>query len=142
MSTLNDDVLLQIMMLLPDIESLRTLKAVSADWAQLTRRVMTSSEWQANNISLHQLLREGSPTERQVISLLHERPELARERNARGLLPLQYAASHRKHTEIVDVLRGATRLLVPGAVPAVQAGPRMLRLKAVRTRESTAPILA
>ena len=74
--------------------------------------MLTSTEWQAaNGVTLHTLLRGRAPPE-QLLALLAKRPQDLRERDANGMLPLQYASSRsywRRSPECIRALRTGTK---------------------------------
>ena len=90
------DLLHTIMENVDSVETLKTLKLVSKDFTQPARNTLTNVEWlQRNNVSLHGLLKQGSPTPALVAKLAKANPSCLHQRDGDGLLPLQFAAAYK-----------------------------------------------
>jgi len=84
------DVLEMVLSKARSVELLRTCKAVSSSWRHAARHTLCNLRWlRANRISLHDLLKRGSPSPRLVLALTNEWPACMHERDGEGLLPLQ-----------------------------------------------------
>ena len=120
------------------VSTLRTLKCLSKDFTQPARNTLTNVEWlQRNNISLHFLLKQGSPSPALAAKLAKASPGCLMQRDGDGLLPLQFAAAYK--SRFGDALLSTIREVVPGSVwPARSDEARGLRkgLRPVRTRVS------
>jgi hypothetical protein len=140
---LGDDVLSVVMSKASSISELLACKVVCSAWHQSARASLCDIEWLCrNDISLHELLKRGRPSPRLATALIAARPELLRERDGEGLLPLQYAAAYRLDADLVAAIRKATVHVVPGGVAGMHPGARSLKLRPVRTRVRQAPIAA
>jgi len=146
---LGDDVLHVVMSKSTTVSALKKAKFVCGAWRQSARDTLCDVDWLASNgVSLHSLLKTGAPSARLVTALIDAKPELLRERDAEGLLPLQFAAAYRtdRHSrprwseEVVSAIRKATIGAVPGGVAGLHHEARSLKLRPVRTRVTQAPI--
>ena len=71
------------------VETLKTLKLVSKDFAQPARNTLCNVEWlMRNNVSLHDLLKQGSPSPALINKLAKASPGCLMQRDGDGLLPL------------------------------------------------------
>jgi hypothetical protein len=137
----SEDALLIIMSHAPNVNTLRKCKGVCKLWLRCARTTLCDVDWLVtNSISLLDMMKIGNPTPRLALALATERPALMRERDAEGLLPLQYAAAYRKDCDLVVAIRGATAKAVPQGLPHL--APGQVTLRPVHTRVSLAPIAA
>ena len=139
---LNVDLLHSIMEHVDSVSTLRDLKCVSKDFAQPARNTLCDVQWlMRNNISLHGLLKQGSPSPALVAKLAKASPGCLMQRDGDGLLPLQFAAAYKSRfgDAVVSAIREVTVRAVPGSVwPAKSDEARGLRkgLRPARTRIS------
>lgn len=126
------------------IEALRKCKAVCKTWRLGARLTLSNVDWLlAQQISLQDLLKKGSPSPALVRALASKRPACMHERDGEGLLPLQYAAAYRMDAALIAALREATVALVPGSCAwanSDEARSIKSHLRPVRTRVALAPI--
>lgn len=112
LDSLARDVVGAVLFAVDDVQALRSAKSASRALAPLARRVLTDTEWQnANGVTLHELLR-GRASPEQLLAMLAKRPQDLRERDANGMLPLQYASSRsywRQLPECIAQLRTGTK---------------------------------
>ena len=138
---LNYDLLHTIMEHVDSVSTLKTLKQVSKDFSQPARNTLTNVEWLVrNNLSLHGLLKQGSPSPALVAKLAKASPGCLMQRDGDGLLPL-FAAAYKSRfgDALLSTIREVTVRAVPGSVwPARSDEARGLRkgLRPVRTRVS------
>ena len=136
------DLLHTIMENVDSVETLKTLKLVSKDFAQPARNTLCNVDWlMRNNVSLHGLLKQGSPSPALINKLAKASPGCLMQRDGDGLLPLQFAAAYKSRfgDALVSAIREVTVRAVPGSVwPAKSDEARGLRkgLRPVRTRIS------
>ena len=148
---LTEDVLLAMLEQVDAVAKLQECKLVCKAWRRGCRQVLCDARWLVcQGVSLHELLKSGLPSTPlavKLVQLARSRSggveELLNERDAKGLLPLQYAAAYRKfHPELVDQLRTLTRQGGAG-LPVLSQSAFALRrgkLRAVQTRRSHTPI--
>ena len=148
---LTADVLLAVLEQVDAVAKLQECKLVCKAWRSGSRQVLCDAHWLVSRgVSLHALLKRGHPSTPLAVKLV----QLARsrsggveallnERDAKGLLPLQYAAAYRLHPELVAALRTLTKGVVPGGLPMLNKAAFAIRkgqLRAVQTRRSHTPI--
>ena len=139
---LNFDLLHTLMEHVDSVSTLRALKSVSKDFVQPARNTLTNVEWlMRNNISLHFLLKQGTPSPALAAKLAKASPGCLMQRDGDGLLPLQFAAAYKSRfgDALLSTIREVTVRAVPGSVwPARSDEARGLRkgLRPVRTRVS------
>ena len=93
---LNYDLLHSLMEHVDSVATLKSLKLVSKDFVQPARNTLTNIDWlQRNNISLHGLLKVGSPSPALAAKLAKANPGCLHQRDSAGLLPLQFAAAYK-----------------------------------------------
>ena len=148
---LTEDVLLAILETVDAVAKLQECKLVCKAWRSGSRQVLCDAHWLVcQGVSLHVLLKRGQPSTPlavKLVQLARSRSggveELLNERDARGLLPLQYAAAYGLNSELVAALRTLTKGVVPGGLPVLHKAAfaiRRARLRTVQTRRSHTPI--
>jgi len=133
---LNFDLLLTIFSMVDSVASLRTLKAVCKDFRVASRLTLCDVEWLArHNVSLHGLLKLGSPSPRLAVSLAKACPTSLQQRDGDGFLPLQYAAAYKSKFDdaLVTAIREVTVKAVPGSAWPGRSD-EALRLRGSATR--------
>ena len=116
------DLLHTIMENVDSVETLKTLKLVSKDFAQPARNTLCDVNWLVrNNVSLHGLLKQGAPTPALVTKLAKANPSCLHQRDGDGLLPLQFAAAYK--SRFGDALVSAIREVTVRAARLGVAGP-------------------
>ena len=122
------------------VATLRTLKCVSKEFAQPARNTLCDVQWlQRNNISLHGLLKQGSPTPALVTKLAKANPSCLHQRDGDGLLrcnsPRPTSRASAMHS---DTIREVTVRACPARFGRQSDEARGLknRLRPVRTRFS------
>ena len=124
------------------VATLRNLKCVSKEFAQPARNTLCDVQWlMRNNLSLHGLLKQGTPSPALAAKLAKASPGCLMQRDGDGLLPLQFAAAYKSRfgDALLSTIREVTVRAVPGSVwPARSDEARGLRkgLRPVRTRVS------
>ena len=141
---LTEDTLLAILEHVDAITTWQKCKHVCKAWCSGSRQVLCDLNWLVcQGVSLHALLKRGRPSTPLAVKLSLARPALLNERDADGLLPLQYAAACRPHPELLASLRTLTKGVVPGGLPMLHKAAfaiRRARLRVVQTRLRHAPI--
>ena len=149
---LTEDVLLAMLEKVDGVAKLQECKLVCKAWRSGSRLVLCDAHWLVcQGVSLHVLLKRGQPSTPlavKLVQLARSRSggveELLNERDARGLLPLQYAAAYARGVEdqeLVAALRTLTRR--GSGLPVLNKAAFALRrakLRAVQTRRSHTPI--
>jgi len=147
---LTEDALHAMLEKVDAVAKLQECKLVCKAWRSGSRQVLCDAHWLVcQGVSLHTLLKRGQPSTPlavKLVQLARSRSggveELLNERDARGLLPLQYAAAYRLHPDLVAALRTLTRRGGVG-LPVLNKAAFALRkakLRAVQTRRSHTPI--
>jgi len=141
---LSEDMLREMFLKADGVELLRKCKSVCKRWRCHARSTLTEVDWLlANDVGLHALLRLGGPSPCLTLALAVARPLLLHERDADGMLPLQYAAAYQKNEHLVAELRKAMTGVVLGSgswSSSVKA--RKLKLRPVVTRISQGIVAA
>ena len=138
---LNVDLLHSLMEHVDSVTTLKTLKQVSKDFVQPARNSLCNVEWlMHNNVSLHGLLKQGTPSPALAAKLAKANPGCLMQRDSEGLLPLQFAAAYKSRfgDATLSAIREVTVRAAPGLWPAKSDESRGLRkgLRPVRTRVS------
>ena len=126
------DLLHTIMENVDSVETLKTLKLVSKDFAQPARNTLCDVNWLVrNNVSLHGLLKQGAPTPALVTKLAKANPSCLHQRDGDGLLPLH---SRRRTSRASAMRSSAPSGRSPSARPVGLAGAQR---RGARPQEGT-----